>query len=71
MSQMYWMTEGEWYHITFDEFATQFLYGQTDKDQFRIHIHNPLEENELSSYMPRDKNVMQGPSIDYTYFTQS
>jgi hypothetical protein len=21
---MRWMTEGEWYHITFDEFATQF-----------------------------------------------
>jgi hypothetical protein len=41
------MTEGEWYHITFVEFATQFLYGQADKDRFRIHIHNPLEENEI------------------------
>jgi hypothetical protein len=27
---MHWMTEGEWYHITFDEFATRFLYGQAD-----------------------------------------
>jgi hypothetical protein len=28
-------------------FATQFSYGQADKDRFRIHIHNPLEENEI------------------------
>jgi hypothetical protein len=45
--EMHWMTEGEWYHITFDEFATRFSYGQADKDRFRIHIHNPLEENEI------------------------
>jgi hypothetical protein len=41
------MTEGKWYHITFDEFATRFSYGQADKDCFKIHIHNPLEENEI------------------------
>jgi hypothetical protein len=41
------MMEGEWYHITFDEFATRFSYGQADKDRFRIHIHNPLEENKI------------------------
>jgi hypothetical protein len=44
---MHWMTEDEWYHITFDEFATRFSYGQADKDRFRIHIHNPLGENEI------------------------
>jgi hypothetical protein len=44
---MHWMTEGEWYHITFDEFTTQFSFGQADKDHFRIHIHNPLGENEI------------------------
>jgi hypothetical protein len=44
---MHWMMEGEWYHITFDEFATQFSYGQANKDRFRIHIHNPLEENKI------------------------
>jgi hypothetical protein len=44
---MHWMIGGEWYHITFDEFTTRFLYGQADKSRFRIHIHNPLEENEI------------------------
>jgi hypothetical protein len=47
VSAMHWMTEGEWYHISFDEFATRFLYGQANKDRFRIHIHNPLEENKI------------------------
>jgi hypothetical protein len=44
---VHWMAEGEWYHITFDEFPTQFSFGQADNDRFRIHIHNPLEENEI------------------------
>jgi hypothetical protein len=28
-------------------FFTRFSYGQADKDHFRIHIHNPLGENEI------------------------
>jgi hypothetical protein len=28
-------------------FFTWFSYGQVDKDHFRIHIHNPLGENEI------------------------
>jgi hypothetical protein len=47
VSAMHWMTEGEWYQISFDEFATRFSYGQADKDHFRTHIHNPLDENEM------------------------
>jgi hypothetical protein len=44
---MHWMTGGEWYQISFDEFATQFSYRQADKDRFQTHIHNPLDENEM------------------------
>jgi hypothetical protein len=55
---IHWMMEGEWYHITFDEFATQFSYGQADKDHFRIHIHNLLEENEIKFMYARDKKAM-------------
>jgi hypothetical protein len=53
---MHWITKGKWYHITFDEFATRFSCGQADKDHFRIHIHNPLEENEIKfMYAPRQE----------------
>jgi hypothetical protein len=41
------MTEGEWYHITYDDFATQFSFGQANKNRSQIHLHNPLGENEM------------------------
>jgi hypothetical protein len=41
------MTEGEWYHITYDDFATRFSFGQVDKNRSQIHLHNPLTENEM------------------------
>jgi hypothetical protein len=44
---MHWMIEGEWYHITYDDFATRFLFGQADKNHSQIHLHNPLSENEI------------------------
>jgi hypothetical protein len=51
---MHWMMEGEWYHITFDEFATRFSYVQADKDHFSTHIHNSLDENGMKfMYAPK------------------
>jgi hypothetical protein len=44
---MHWMTEGEWYHITYDDFATRFSFGQADKNRSQIHLHNPLGKNEM------------------------
>jgi hypothetical protein len=66
---MHWMTEGEWYHITFDEFATRFSYGQADKDCFRIHIHDPLEENEIKfMYAPRQEGNAGTINGLYTFY---
>jgi hypothetical protein len=28
---MHWMIEDKWYHITFDEFATRFSFGQATR----------------------------------------
>jgi hypothetical protein len=67
---MHWMTEGEWYHITFDEFATQFSYGQADKDRFRIHIHNSLEENEIKfMYAPGQEGNAGTIKGLYTFYS--
>jgi hypothetical protein len=44
---MHWITEGEWYHLTYDEFATRFSFGQANKYHSKIHLHNPLDENEM------------------------
>jgi hypothetical protein len=53
---MHWITEGEWYQINFDEFATLFSYGQADKDCHSTHIHNLLDENEMKfKYAPKQE----------------
>jgi hypothetical protein len=67
---MHWMTEGEWYHITSDEFATRFSYGQADKDCFRIHIHNPLGENEIKfMYAPGQEGNAGTINGLYTFYS--
>jgi hypothetical protein len=64
------MMEGKWYHITFDEFATQFSYGQADKDHFIIHIHNPLEENEIKfMYAPGQEGNAGTINGLYTFYS--
>jgi hypothetical protein len=67
---MHWMMEGEWYHITFDEFVTRFSYGQADKDRFRIYIHNPLEENEIKfMYAPVQESITGTINGLYTFYS--
>jgi hypothetical protein len=67
---MRWMTEGEWYHITFDEFATRFSYWHAGKDCFRIHIHNPLEENEIKfMYAPGQEGNAGIINVLYTFYS--
>jgi hypothetical protein len=67
---MHWMMEVEWYHITFDEFATRFSYVQVDKDRFRIHIHNPLEENEIKfMYAPGHEGNAEIINGLYTFYS--
>jgi hypothetical protein len=67
---VHWMTKGEWYHITFDEFATRFSYGQADKDHFRIHIHNLLGENEIKfMYAPGQEGNAETINGLYTFYS--
>jgi hypothetical protein len=67
---MHWMTKGEWYHITFDEFVTRFSYGQADNDCFRIHIHNSLEENEIKfMYAPGQEGNAGTINGLYTFYS--
>jgi hypothetical protein len=64
------MTEGEWYHIIFDEFVTRFSYGQEDKDRFIIHIHNPLGENEIKfMYAPGQEGNTWTINGLYTFYS--
>jgi hypothetical protein len=45
--KMHWMTEEEWYNISYDDFASHFSFGTIDVHHPRLHIHNPLDEDEI------------------------
>jgi hypothetical protein len=44
---MHWMTEGDWYNISYDDFASHFSFGAADAHRSMLHIHNPLDEGEM------------------------
>jgi hypothetical protein len=67
---MYWMMEGEWYHITYDDFATLFSFRQADKNRSQIHLHNPLGENEMKSmYVPGQEGTAGTINGLYTFYS--
>jgi hypothetical protein len=45
--RMHWMTEGDWYNIRFDDFTSHFSFGAADTHRVRLHIHNPIGEEEM------------------------
>jgi hypothetical protein len=45
--KMHWMTKREWYNIGYDDFASRYSFGATDPHSPRVHIHNPLDEDEM------------------------
>jgi hypothetical protein len=61
--------EGEWYHITYDDFATRFSFGQANKNRSQIHLHNPLGENEMKSmYVPGQEGNAGTINGLYTFY---
>jgi hypothetical protein len=67
---MHWMMEGEWYHITYDDFATQFSFGQADKNRSQIHLHNPLGKNEMKFiYVPGQEGNARTINGLYTFYS--
>jgi hypothetical protein len=66
---IHWITKGEWYHLTYDEFDTWFSFGQADKDRSKICLHNPLDENEMKfMYAPGQEGNVGTINELYTFF---
>jgi hypothetical protein len=41
------MTEGGWFNISYDDFASRFSFGAADACRQRLHIQNPLDEEQM------------------------
>jgi hypothetical protein len=67
--RMHWMTECDWFNISFDDFASDFSFGVVDAHHPRLHIHNPLKENEIKFiYAPRLKGKTGTTNGLYTFY---
>jgi hypothetical protein len=51
--KLHWITEGDWYNKSYDDFTPQFSFGAANARRSRLHIHNPPDEDEMKSmYAP-------------------
>jgi hypothetical protein len=68
--RMHWMTEGNWYHISYNDFASHFSFGAINAHHPRLHIHNPFEENEMKfMYAPRLEGNEGTINSLYTFYS--
>jgi hypothetical protein len=66
---MHWMIEGEWYNISNDDFASRFSFGATDAHCPMLHIHNPLDEDEMKfMYTLGQEGDAGNTNVLYTFY---
>jgi hypothetical protein len=67
--KMYWMTEGDWYNIRYEDFTSHFFWV-VDAHCSRIHIHNPLDEDEMKfMYAPGQEGNTGTIHGFYTFYS--
>jgi hypothetical protein len=67
---MHWMIEGDWYHISYNDFTSRFSFGTADAHHPRLHTHNPLDENEMKfMYAPRLEGNVGTINRLYTFYS--
>jgi hypothetical protein len=68
--RMHWMTEGDWYHISYNDFASRFSFGTADAHHRKLHIDNPLDLNEMKfMYTPGLEGNTGTINILYTFYS--
>jgi hypothetical protein len=67
--KMHWMTEGDWYNISYEDFASRFSFRVADAHRSRIRIHNPLDEDEMKfMYAPGQEGNAGTINRLYTFY---
>jgi hypothetical protein len=72
--KLYWMTEGQWYEVSYAQFARILGFGRKDASYPRIHLALKLESRKIKFMYPRNKQWNFGETIDmlpfYEYLNQ-
>jgi hypothetical protein len=68
--RMHWMIEGDWFNISYDDFASRFSFGTADACHQRLHIQNPLNEEEMKfMYAPGLEGIAGTINGLYTFYS--
>jgi hypothetical protein len=66
--KFYWMTEGRWYEITYEQFARLFGFGREDANRNKIHFALRLDASKLRFMYPSNKRGSVGTTLDLLPF---
>jgi hypothetical protein len=66
--KLYWMTESQWYEVSYSHFARLFEFGRKDANRPRIHLALKLEVRKIKFMYPRSKQGNFGETTDMLPF---
>jgi hypothetical protein len=67
---MHWMTVGDWYSISYDDFAHRLGFGREDQNCPKIHLSQPLDEQEMKfMYAPGVEGNTRHINRLYTFYS--
>jgi hypothetical protein len=66
--KLHWMTESQWYEVSYSHFARLFRFGQKDSSRPRIHLALKLEARKIKFMYPRSKQGNFGETTDMLPF---
>jgi hypothetical protein len=53
--KLYWMIEGQWYGVSYAQFARLLVFGRKDASRVRIHMALKLDARRIKFIYPRSK----------------
>jgi hypothetical protein len=62
--KIHWMTEGQWYEVSYSHFARLLGFGRKDASLPRIHLALKLEARKIKFMYPRRKQGNFGEATD-------
>jgi hypothetical protein len=66
--KLHWMTEGQWYEVSYARFVRLLGFGRKDASRPRIHLALKLEARKIKFMYPRNKQQNFGETTDMLPF---
>jgi hypothetical protein len=66
--KFYWMAEGRWYEITFEQFARLFKFERNDANCHKIHFELRLNASKMRFLYSSNKRGSVGTNLDLLPF---